>query len=288
MDSQSAVAEACRRIGSKIPYWTQGTGGNVSLKHDGVLYIKASGLRLDAVTPDKGVGRANLKSLLSELAKCQTEEDYSNALNQSRLADSPRPSMEAGFHALLPHPCVLHFHSLVSLLMGHERAKNVAKFDKWAKGKMPIRFIPPTMPGLELSRLFTPQDETTAFVLQNHGVILQAESSDVIKEWAAFEEAFVFDWNYPSLKADGSRIAPCPLKLYFPDSAVFLERLQLLQDGRGGLAADCWKKDRDGSEIWQATSLLYHAQNELAELPPDISSRVSGLPTEKFRKDASA
>jgi len=288
MDSLSAVAEACRRVGSQVPHWTQGAGGNLSLKHDGTLHIKASGLRLDAVTADKGVGRSDLKHLLALLAQSRTEEDYSEALVASRLSDSPRPSMEAGFHALLPQPWVLHFHSLVSLLMGHERSNDPAKFDDWSKGKMAMRFLPPIMPGLELSRAFSAKDQCTAFILQNHGVVLQADSLDVLDEWTALEETFVSDWNYPSLRADGTRIAPCPLKLYFPDSAVFLERLQALRDGKDGLVADCWKKDRDAAEIWQATSLLYHAQNELAELPAEISSRVSGLPTEKFRKVASA
>ncbi len=287
MDSLTAVATACRKVGANVPFWTQGAGGNLSLKHDGTLYIKASGLRLDAVTPEKGVGSCRVAELLALLKNSQTEEDYSQAIKQSARPASPRPSMEAGFHALLPKPWVLHFHSLPSLLMSHERWQSPAKFDQWAKGRLTLRHIPALMPGLELSRAFSADDSASAFLLQNHGVVLQGDTWEVVEEWAKLEETFLFDWNYPSLKADGRRIAPCPLKLYFPDSAVFLDRLKAQQDGTG-LAKDCWEKDRDASELWQATSLLYHAQNDLAELPAEISSRISGLPTEKFRKGMTA
>lgn len=48
--SARALADLCRAAGRRVPQWTQGTGGNISVKdEDGALWIKASGLRLDQV-----------------------------------------------------------------------------------------------------------------------------------------------------------------------------------------------------------------------------------------------
>src|SRR5262245_58512773 len=141
MDSPTVVAGACRQVGSQIPHWTQGAGGNLSLKDERWLYIKASGFRLDGVTPEKGVSRVDREKLLALLEKCRTEEEYSDALSQSRAPESPRPSMEAGFHAVLPGKWVIHFHSLAAVLMCHEWASQRARFDAWARGKMKCRVL---------------------------------------------------------------------------------------------------------------------------------------------------
>ena len=113
-----------RRIGAGVPYWTQGAGGNLSWKDRTAdrLWIKASGIRLDRVGEGDGMGLACvlLSALRDRVANARgdaadAEVTYARWLTE--LAESGRPSMESGFHAVLNKEYVAHFHSLVAVLV---------------------------------------------------------------------------------------------------------------------------------------------------------------------------
>jgi ribulose-5-phosphate 4-epimerase/fuculose-1-phosphate aldolase len=88
--------------------WVQGAGGNVSEKRDGVLFVKASGRRLREVGTPGALSRA-------PLAVAERAQGGDSEADQALFAVTPRPSMEAYFHAL-PGRIVAHTHSLGVLL----------------------------------------------------------------------------------------------------------------------------------------------------------------------------
>lgn len=78
-----------------------------------------------------------------------------------------------------------------------------------------------------------------------------------------------------------------PLKIYFPDTAVFLDRLRavlLPKNGAFALAGSAWETDLDAAEIFWATQLLFEARPSLAELPSRITGSLAEMPTEAHRR----
>jgi len=154
----------------------QGAGGNVSLKEDGTLWVKASGCWLaDAEAKDIMVP-LSLEAARHRLAAGQ-------ALDAARLEDPAtqhlKPSIETALHAVLPHRGVLHVHSLnattLSILPdGAERLKA-------CEGRWSGVFIPYVRPGPELAAeiaraVASENGRPNVFVLQNHGLVVAAES----------------------------------------------------------------------------------------------------------------
>ncbi|MGQ0503682.1 MAG: class II aldolase/adducin family protein, partial [Myxococcaceae bacterium] len=130
-----SLAQACHAVGQRIPYWTQGAGGNLSVKDGDALFIKASGLRLDSVSPERGVAEVSLAEARERLGALsvedpRAEEAYAAAL-APRVAGAPRASMETGMHVWLPERWVSHFHSLPALLMAGAHAREPARFATW-------------------------------------------------------------------------------------------------------------------------------------------------------------
>ncbi len=106
-DGLAELRALSAEIGAE-PLLVQGAGGNVSLKRDGVLHVKASGTWLvDAF-------RAPIFVAL-DLARARAiaeagGESFTGAL--SGAGDALRPSIETPFHALLPQRVVVHVHSI--------------------------------------------------------------------------------------------------------------------------------------------------------------------------------
>ncbi len=305
----------CQAVGARVPTWNQGAGGNISFKDAEFLWIKASGQRLSDVSLDRGIVKVSLQLIRSALDKVlavgeDEETYYSGQITAAAIGttNSDRPSMETGFHALLPRPWVAHFHSLASLLMSHERRKDQKKFESWLRGQSERRFsfLPPVCPGWDLCNAVRTESLSDVIVLETHGVILQSdagmlESNFLFKEWLNLEVRFCVDFGFTGLESQLRGGAPfaissdklqwsttaAPLRFYFPDTAVFFERIQKIStttpDGKVTLNPDAPLKDRSGTELFQATALLYSECPGLEELPREITSVLSGLPTEVFR-----
>ncbi|RYF06934.1 MAG: hypothetical protein EOO40_08735, partial [Deltaproteobacteria bacterium] len=151
----------CGAIGTQVPLWTQGAGGNVSVKAAGRLYIKASGQRLDGVdgpTTYAALPVAPLRAQVAELAgqmavqgRTPTAEAiYATALTEHRDATLGRPSMESGMHALLPGRYVAHFHALSAVLMGHHELLQPGYVRALCAAQGVVAdFVPATLPGLQ-------------------------------------------------------------------------------------------------------------------------------------------
>ena len=107
-DLLEAGARLSRRFGDD-PEYARAGGGNSSVKHDGTLYIKPSGVSLASITATTLMPLAI--SPLQELAANGSKEaavpggdPVMRVAMAARLRDEGdhRPSVECVFHALLP------------------------------------------------------------------------------------------------------------------------------------------------------------------------------------------
>jgi len=312
--SLSEFVNLCHTVGSRVPVWNQGVGGNVSLKFmdgDGeTMLVKSSGYRLDGVGMDQGISHVDLAAFRGEIGQLEAlsgggETRYAEALD-NHVRKGGRPSMETGIHAILPAKWVVHFHSLAAVLMWHANDSQVDEFSSWVRGNCPwpLVFIEAIRPGWELTQRLRRTPDFPACVIQCHGVVLQLDNTRQIGEWLDIEQRFCRDWGHDRLGAllkgdkpldvtEFARWSPAPMRLFFPDSAVFYDRLVgVLQpedrqgaETRYGLAQGALDTDPDVSEIWLATQILYESCPTLAELEGELAHGISGLPAERYRRN---
>ncbi|MBY0309581.1 class II aldolase/adducin family protein [Patescibacteria group bacterium] len=172
-----------QHIGAR-PDYTQGGGGNVSMKDAAAMLVKASGLRLseltDAshfVTIDHKAVRDWHDEVILETPLPELIAAGDSAINATILASGGgRPSIETGFHALLGET-VLHTHSVYAniLMCAHEgEALMRTLFPEAA-------FIPYNTPGVALTLAIKAAGATEGsdiIFLENHGLIIVAPTPD--------------------------------------------------------------------------------------------------------------
>ncbi len=126
----------------------QGAGGNISIKSDSQIILKASGVSLSETTDSYGY----------VLCKKETLEV---------LEGEGKPSMESGFHCLPPR-IIVHFHSLSCLT-------------KFRMEEKDILYLPYTQPGDTLSNVLHKNYSHQPIVyLTNHGIILLGDTEEEI------------------------------------------------------------------------------------------------------------
>ena len=164
-----------REIGTNIDL-IQGSGGNTSVKENGVLWIKASGCWLsDSLDQNIFVPVDNAQVLKSiktgDISNISLKKDlYSNDL-------SLRPSIETVLHAMMPHKFVLHAHgvntlSIAVLLNGKEYAGKLLKDINWT-------WVPYAKPGIKLAQALqvVMKNNPDVIILANHGLVVGAETA---------------------------------------------------------------------------------------------------------------
>ena len=189
----AAVVDLSHRFGLD-PEFSRAGGGNSSAKAEGVMYIKPSGAPLAELTAEALMG-LELRPLL-ELLDAPEPPDSPGGTDEvmgvaiaSRVGpgDGRRPSVEFLFHALLPQRYVLHTHPIsVNALTCSSRGRELATE---LFGDQ-VLWIPYTNPGLPLARRIRDgrrEHETrtggpapSALLLQNHGLVVAADSPDEI------------------------------------------------------------------------------------------------------------
>jgi rhamnose utilization protein RhaD (predicted bifunctional aldolase and dehydrogenase)/NAD(P)-dependent dehydrogenase (short-subunit alcohol dehydrogenase family) len=188
-----AIVEVSRRFGAD-PEFSRAGGGNSSAKAEGVMYIKPSGSPLATLTQETLIG-LRIQPLLDLLDTPEppgsvggTDEVMAvAAASRVGLDDGRRPSMELLFHALLPQTYVLHTHPIVVNAVtcasrGRELAAELFGDE--------VLWIPYTNPGLPLARRIRDERREheartggaapAALLLQNHGLVVAADSPDEI------------------------------------------------------------------------------------------------------------
>lgn len=172
------------------PRFSRGGGGNASVKHDGVLYIKPSGVRLATLAAEDLVplAIAPLQDLLDEgaAATAPGDDPVMRVAMEARLAHASgrRPSVELLFHALLQERYVVHTHPIVVNAVSCNRDGAALAARLFGDDAL---WVPYTDPGLPLAaavadarrayreRTGLPAPPVT--LLQNHGLIVAADSA---------------------------------------------------------------------------------------------------------------
>ena len=239
----------------------QGPGGNTSMKSDGVLSIKASGMEL-ADARDKAIFvDVDLEAARAEIDGTGDGSCVDTVIDKSI---GLRPSIETTFHALLPHKFVFHYHSINSLshsatVQGRALMNEKLRGLNWAA-------VPYRKPGLDLTleiRKAMESGSPEVFILKNHGVIVGSDSvSDAVALVEDVENRLNLDetefqrsqpaaplpdidgWEeveqFKALAVDANPRTRASAGSYYPDHVVFLGPALplILPEELGGLTND--------------------------------------------------
>jgi ribulose-5-phosphate 4-epimerase/fuculose-1-phosphate aldolase len=163
----ASLRDLSARVGSD-PLLVQASNGNTSIKLDGILWIKASGKWLAHARQDEMFVPLDLATIK------QSIQDVTDVAPADGLKHKLRPSIETAMHAILPHPVVIHVHSINAIawairLDGPEQLKARLAGLRW-------RWIPYTASGIPLAReiekTVAGAPETDVFILANHGLVV--------------------------------------------------------------------------------------------------------------------
>jgi NAD(P)-dependent dehydrogenase (short-subunit alcohol dehydrogenase family)/rhamnose utilization protein RhaD (predicted bifunctional aldolase and dehydrogenase) len=176
------------------PEYSRAGGGNASVKVDGILRIKPSGIPLATLKAEDLVGLRNDVLLECLSSDEEVAGDPVQAAAAKALVDAPggrRPSVEILFHALILDTLVLHTHPLVAnaLTCNTDAEALAARL----LGDDAV-FVPYTDPGVPLARKVAEvRDAYTArtgrpapgiTLLGNHGIIVSGNSAAEVTERA--------------------------------------------------------------------------------------------------------
>ena len=160
-------------LGSEISY-VQGPGGNVSLKEDGVLWIKASGTRMStALESNIFVGLDMI-----EAARIAMLDDSTLMMGAVLPGGAPglRPSIETAMHAIIPARVVSHVHSVGAVAVGI--LENPVHALEELSENIPTARVPYVRPGAPLARAIQDvlEPHHKALLLGNHGLTVWGDS----------------------------------------------------------------------------------------------------------------
>ncbi len=174
----SLLREQSARLGAD-PWQIQGAGGNTSIKHDGIMWIKASGKWLMHAVEQEIFVPVELQRVLNALDSGDPRAEKSvdfvvDKLNPQGL----RPSIETTLHAVMKQRVVIHVHCVNTIALAirkdaeHQIKERLAEFE-WV-------FIPYIRPGLPLSQSIRSKlgARTDVLVLGNHGLVVAADNVD--------------------------------------------------------------------------------------------------------------
>ena len=161
-DELGPLLELAGRVG-RNPLLTQASTGNISLKLDGALWIKASGKWLADATGGKILIPLDLAGVHASIwQNIDPAELYPNA------------SIETAMHMTLPHRVILHVHSINTIAWA-VRKDAAAQLETRLDG-LRWQWIPYVASGLplarEIGRALSARPDTDVLVLGNHGLVL--------------------------------------------------------------------------------------------------------------------
>ncbi len=181
------LIEVSRKYGSD-PDWVLVGGGNTSMKHEGAMFVKASGFELSTISAEGFVEMRldALKSIWDK--KYSADEDKREAevledMMASRAeGQSSRPSVEALLHSLVKGRLVVHTHpSLINgLTCGREGEKILG--DIFGDSAL---WVPLTKPGYILANEIKTRIDAAAaagkpypemIFMQNHGLFVAGDT----------------------------------------------------------------------------------------------------------------
>lgn len=170
------------------PLLIQGAGGNVSIKAENSLWIKASGAWMRDALRRNIFAQVPLSPLLA-LREAGDFEAMDAFLQGGGAVEQLRPSIETSLHALMPHAAVLHAHSVNGVAVSVLADGQVRFSDALARDLRGV-FVPYTRPGAHLARAvaqaLAANGPADVVLLQNHGVVVGADrpraAADLLRE----------------------------------------------------------------------------------------------------------
>lgn len=161
-------------LGSDIRL-VQGAGGNISMKDEATLWVKASGTwladarqRMIFVPLDIAAVRAALVA---------GSDDFTAFIQDH---SGLRPSIETSLHALMQQRIVVHVHSINTLSWAVHRAGKALVTEKL--NGLPWAWVDYVRPGLPLTRAVADTlatfPEATVLLLANHGLVVTADTTE--------------------------------------------------------------------------------------------------------------
>jgi rhamnose utilization protein RhaD (predicted bifunctional aldolase and dehydrogenase) len=170
------LLELAARLG-RDPLAIQGPGGNISLKRDGVMWVKASGTWMMEATARSILVPVDIAAVLGGLAAGDPACETCSAYVRHDLVHSPlRPSIETTLHAVMPQRVVVHVHcietiSIACLSDAAERLAAPLMGLNWT-------FVPYVRPGASLGRRMAEhlRAKTNVVVLGKHGLVVAGDS----------------------------------------------------------------------------------------------------------------
>ncbi|WP_158816279.1 class II aldolase/adducin family protein [Methylocapsa sp. S129] len=170
---------ALRALSSALgrdPSRTQAAGGNTSLKHDGVLWIKASGTWLAHAEERDIMVPVDLNGLLDALAADDPRaETAASFVDEARNPVRLRPSIETSVHAVIPHAVVAHIHCVETIALA-VRADGEALIAErlGSLGDVAWIYVSYLRPGLPLSKVIAARSapSVNVIILANHGLVV--------------------------------------------------------------------------------------------------------------------
>lgn len=278
-----------KKIGS-YPEFAQGGGGNISVKiNQNLMAIKASGYLLKDVKNNDGfsfVNHQNIANYLKNKASPKTtEQDFDSFIvsNKIHLDGYPnlKPSIETGFHSILPQKYIIHTHSVyVNILCCSKEGRDIVK--KLFPNAFWVQYA---NPGKEITLEITGSIDNISsdlYFMQNHGIIVCSETAedaynlhkfvnDKIIGYFNIDNGYNFKDNYNYDFKNYNKDA-----VLFPDQVIYLmsENLQ---------------KTNAGTETLYAYNYILNNIKNLNLTANFISKKdinyIENMESEKYRKN---
>lgn len=168
-----ALRDLSARIGRDLNL-VQAGGGNTSLKDGDTLWVKASGKWLIRAAEEEMFLAAPLDKILRGVAE---ERDYTEE-HRTSSGVALRPSVETTMHAVLPHPVVIHVHS-VNTISWAVRPDGPEVLGRLLTGLRWV-WIPYVHPGLPLARRIQEDlaSRPDVVILGNHGLVVGGQNCE--------------------------------------------------------------------------------------------------------------
>ena len=160
----------------------QASGGNTSLKSDGILWVKASGIRLADATERSIFVPVKLEEVRRRMYAGDPDPVGPSVLD-GVADDGLRPSIETTLHAALEHKVVVHTHSVAVIAKAVRR--DAAMVLKQRLAGVSWSFVPYARPGLPLTQAViaaVTDKQPDVLILANHGIVAGGEDCEEARQ----------------------------------------------------------------------------------------------------------
>jgi len=206
----TALAALSARLG-RDPRRTQAAGGNTSIKRDGALWIKASGLWLAQAQDEDIMVPVDLPSLRDALASGDPGvETITSFVVEAQNPRNLRPSIETSVHAVIPQTVVAHIHCVETIALAVRRDCQALVAARLSSLKDVVCVhVPYRRPGLPLAKAIAAAlvPGANVFILGNHGLVVAGASVAEIEQRLALVCDALASPARPAPPADFDRLA---------------------------------------------------------------------------------